>query len=110
MFLVARALESQRIEPTCERPPRMNRAARFIERGASALGFKFQYGTAANGITGNRLAGTDTSGASEAKDVGRRKRDDLVMTASSALRTEVTKSALPVHFFSIDIRPPVPQN
>src|SRR6266849_3868983 len=104
MFLVARALESQRIEPACERPPRMNRAARSIERGASALGFKFQYGTAANGITGDRFAGADTCGAGEAKNVVRRKRDDLVMTASSALVAEVGKFALPGFFNRHSVR------
>src|SRR5712692_456752 len=106
MFLVARALESQRIEPACERAPRMNRAARSIERGASALGFKFQHGTSANGITGDRFAGAETSGAGEAKDVVRGKRDDLIMTASSALVTEVGKFALPVHFFQSTFGPP----
>ncbi len=99
MFLVAGALESQRIEPACERPPRMNHTACAIERGAPAVGFKFQYRTAANCITRDRLAGAETSGAGEAKDVVRRKRDDLVTAASSALVTEVGKFALPVHFF-----------
>ena len=76
----------------------MNRATRAVQRGASALGFKFEYGTAANRVSGDRFAGADASGAGEAKNVVRRKRDDFVMAASSALVAEVGKFALPVFF------------
>src|SRR5690348_1646011 len=74
----------------------MNRAARAVQRGASAVGFKFEYGTAANCVLGDRFAGAEAGGAGEAKNVVRRKRDDLVVAASSALVTEVGKFALPV--------------
>jgi hypothetical protein len=88
----------------------MNRAARAVQRSAPTVRPKSENRTSANRVSGDRFAGADTSSAGEAKDIVGRERDDLVTAASSALVAEVGKFALPVHFFSIDIRSAVPQS